>query len=105
MCAFITFTTQEAFERCRKYLFWRDEKGKRNKDHDALWLFDEETKMQGATEPSNIIWENLEVRAKKRYTREMIVGFAVFLFIMFTFVLFSALKSYQGRNLLKYPEN
>ena len=61
--------------------------------------------MMGATEPSNIIWENLEVRARKRYMREFVVGFVVTLFIIFTFVLFSALKSYQGGNLMKYPEN
>ena len=33
VCAFITFTTQEAYERCCKYLFKKDEVGHKNEDY------------------------------------------------------------------------
>lgn len=61
VCAFVTFTHQEAYERCEEYLFKHDNTGARNHNYNALELFEEETKIEQAPEPSNVIWENLEV--------------------------------------------
>ena len=58
--AFIIFTNQEAFERCQNNLF-RNIGGKRNKERKNFELLGDVPVFDEAPEPTNIIWENLEV--------------------------------------------
>ena len=59
--AFITFTSSEGYERCEKYLFQRDPSGKVNHNYRKLKLLGEDVVLTAAPEPSNIVWENLDV--------------------------------------------
>jgi len=59
--AFITFASSEGYERCAKYLFKEDILGKQNKNCKKLKLLGEEVVLSAAPEPSNIVWENLDV--------------------------------------------
>ena len=65
MCAFITFKTQEAKERIAKWRIKKNEDGTNNKDcilDRKFEIFDEELRFEAAPEPSDIIWENLEIK-------------------------------------------
>lgn len=79
--------------------------GKLNDKYQPFEILGEETKFTEAPEPSNVLWENLEVTGKQRAGRKCGVGMVIFFFMVFTFVLFSVLKSKQGANKLKYPDN
>lgn len=79
--------------------------GKLNEKYKPFEILGEETKFTEAPEPSNVLWENLEVTGKQRNGRKCGVGMVIFFFMVFTFVLFSVLKSKQGGNKLKYPDN
>lgn len=105
MCAFITFTEQEAFERCERYLFKYDRNKASNDDYDPLVMFDSEMKIEEAPEPSNVIWENLEVSSMTRGARKSGVVLLITLFIFITFLVYSGLKSRAGANKLKYPSS
>ena len=61
--------------------------------------------MSKAPEPTDVIWENLQVTHKVRRTRQVQAGLAIMCFILVTFILQSALKSYKGYNIWKYPQN
>jgi hypothetical protein len=56
-----------------------------------------------APEPTNIVWENLEVSRRKRNINKVIVGFFIILFIIAMFLLFGVLKSQSAKNKIKYP--
>lgn len=60
-------------------------------------------KFKAAPEPTNIIWENLEVSYSTRLKRKCVVSGLVALFIALTFVLFTFLKVQSGKNKVKYP--
>jgi len=59
--AFITWETQEGYERCNNYLFQRTTNGLKNKQKQTFTVFGFEPRISDAPEPTNIIWENLEV--------------------------------------------
>ena len=59
--------------------------------------------MNEAPEPSNIIWENLDVSLNTQRKRECGVGIIIVIFIILTLMLFSVLKGVAGINNLKYP--
>jgi len=59
--------------------------------------------IEDAPEPSNILWENLEVSKATRAKRSLIAGLLIALFIFITFIIFSLMKSASGANSLKYP--
>lgn len=71
---FITFNTQEGLERSLNYLCENDFTGHKNKDREEYYkknphkmkfeLFGESPVVTSAPEPSNIIWENLEIEGK-----------------------------------------
>jgi hypothetical protein len=94
--AFITFKTQEGFERCCKYI------GK-SKKTPVMKLLDQKVHFKEAPEPSNIIWENLEVTGPTMAKREAIAGFWITLFIIFCFLTITAIKAYSGTTKAKYP--
>lgn len=49
-----------------------------------------------AVEPSNILWENLEVRACERFWRKMGINFAAFLIIIASIALIYYVKTIEG---------
>jgi len=59
--------------------------------------------MEDAPEPTNIIWENLEITGHTMRIRRVIAVIIMSIFIFLLFILFTALKSYNGKNKLKYP--
>lgn len=79
--------------------------GHKNQKLVPFELLGEECKFIEAPEPSNVLWENLEVTGKQRAARKCGVGMVILFFMIFTFVLFSVLKSKQGANKMKYPDN
>jgi len=104
VCAFVTFTQQEAYERCEgHYLKYLRTDGSVNTEYEPLMLLGEPTTVTAAPEPSNVIWENLEVTPVQRGCRKTGVTLLITLFIFLTFLLYSALKSRAGENKLKYP--
>jgi len=102
--AFITFSSSEGMERCAKYLCKHGTfSGEGNALYKPLPLLGEEMRMNEAPEPSNIIWENLDVPLRTHRQRKCIVGFVIAIFIILTLILFSFLKGKAGINNLKYP--
>lgn len=79
--------------------------GRNNEKYQPFEFLGEQTKFSEAPEPSNVLWENLEVTGKQRTSRKCGVYMVILMFMVFTFVLFSVLKSKQGANKLKYPDN
>lgn len=59
VCAFITFTNQEAKERVLKYLVEKTPAGLKNEDFDGFVSLGCNLRVRDAPEPSDIIWENL----------------------------------------------
>lgn len=102
--AFITFASSEGMERCAKYLCKHGAfSGEGNSLYKPLPLLGEEMRMNEAPEPSNIIWENLDVSQRTHRQKECCVGIVITIFIILTLVLFSVLKGVAGINNLKYP--
>jgi len=65
VCAFVTFATQEGYERCAKRVFTAAQKRRGNAGlADRLTILDEVAEVDAAPEPSNIIWQNLEKSRK-----------------------------------------
>lgn len=93
VCAFVTFTEQEAYERCEEYFFkyLRTDKSYNTK-YQPLQFLEEETLIEAAPEPSNIVWENLECTAVQRASRKFCVIVTICVFIFLTFLLYSSLK-------------
>lgn len=86
-------------------MFKYDRNGASNDDYDPLVLFESEMKIEEAPEPSNVIWENLEVSSMTRGARKSGVVMLITLFIFITFLVYSGLKSRAGSNKLKYPSS
>jgi len=89
---FVTFNRQEAVARCEKYLM-----GKK-RDESCLILQENKFEIEKAPEPSDVIWENLEVSRGMMKTRTFFVGLAILIFLLFTLVLFTLLKTEAGKN-------
>lgn len=94
--AFITFRTQEGFERCSKYM------GK-SKTKPVMKLFDYPVTFRAAPEPSNVIWENLEVTGPTMKKRQCISYLWIGAFILVCFLLITILKVQSGTTKAKYP--
>ena len=50
-------------------------------------------KFKPAPEPSNIIWENLQISVPTMRKRNCLVNFIILLFVFATFILFVGLKA------------
>ena len=102
--AFITFESTEGYERCVKYLCKHGTfSGESNASYKPLPLLGENMHMNEAPEPSNVIWENLDVSKNTHRKRKIIVAIVIAIFIILTLILFSYLKGFAGINNLKYP--
>lgn len=94
--AFITFRTHEGYERCCKFM-------SNQKNAKKMTIFGQPVQFREATEPSNIIWENLEVTKATQKKRKVKVSIAILMFIVACFFLFVGLKATSGKNKQKYP--
>jgi len=68
-------------------------------------LLGEEAEVRICNEPSDILWENLEFTNIGRASRKCISTVLVVIFLIFTFVLFSYLRSHAGLFADKYPSS
>lgn len=105
VAAYVTFTTQEGLERCLVHLSDELPSGAVNHNRKEFRFLGEDAKIDAAPEPSNIIWENLEVSDAQINTRKCITGMIIAVFIFLTFLLFTYLKTQSGKNKLKYPSS
>ena len=97
VCAFITFTTQEAYERCCKYLFKKDEVGHKNEDYRKIKLFAQETTVEEATDPSNIVWEDLGITGKELFWNNIKANTIMTLLVLGGFFFFWFLRYIPNR--------
>ena len=88
--AFVTFTTQEAFERCNKYLFEQCDLGyEHHEDHRTFTMLGEPATINEAPDPTNIIWEDQgkdvvawnNIKANIMMTVLVLAGFCFFFFL------------------------
>ena len=70
--AFITFTTQEGFERCNNQMNKYNEKGELNRERLPYKFLTEEPFVRDAPDPSNIIWENQGITRKRKLCNNML---------------------------------
>ena len=104
ICAFVTFTTQEAKERALKYLSKKNENGTDNGDFtDGFKSSDIELEVVDAPEPSNILWENLQVSKTMEKINQGAVYFAITIILVIVFVIMAFLKRATAENMQKYP--
>jgi len=64
--AFITFTTQEGFERCNNQMNKYNEEGYLNRERLPYKFLTEEPFVRDAPDPSNIIWENQGITRNRK---------------------------------------
>jgi len=102
---FVTFESQEGFDRCEYYLFQRSREGKKNKHLKHTMLMGHRAHVNSANEPSDIIWENLQFTKMFMRKCQTKVFFVILIFVLLTFVLFSLMKSTAGKNKAKYPSS
>lgn len=103
VCAFITFTTQEAKERAMKYYSKYNEDGTSNSDYDPIISKDQEMEVVDAPEPSNILWENLQVSKLRVQVNQGVVYFAIFVILAIVFGTMTLLKKTASDNQKMYP--
>lgn len=101
VAAFITFETQEGYERACNL------KGTRNWKEQLVSakhsFMGEPLAMQEAPEPTNIIWENRDKTFTTQLKRKAIVVLVVIALLLGAFVGFYILKRQTVDNYLKYP--
>lgn len=101
VAAFITFETQEAYERAcnlKGIKNWKNELVR-----SKVKLLGEPFAMQEAPEPTNIIWENRDKTVTQQLKRQIGVYIAISLFLAGAFTIFYLLKRQTISNYLKYP--
>jgi hypothetical protein len=77
--------------------------GRKNSDFRQLILFSQKADVTEASEPSNIIWENLAVEESTRTRRKIVVFTVSTIFLFVCFMTFTAMKDMSGQNKLRYP--
>ncbi|CDW90155.1 UNKNOWN [Stylonychia lemnae] len=100
VAAFITFETQEGYERACNL------KEKRNifcQLQSKLDFLGQPLAFTEATEPTNIIWENRYLNDVQRFMRKLIVAVLVGIFLALTVFIFFLLKKATIDNQQKYP--
>ena len=94
VAAFITFKTQEGYERAIRF---KGEKRFCRKKAAEVEFVDRPLIMKPAPEPTNIIWENRSVKKKTRYIRTAGVVVVVFAIMLLVFYVFFIMKRYVIR--------
>jgi hypothetical protein len=98
ICAFITFTNQEAKERALKYLTEKTSEGLKNEDYEGFVSIGCDLKVMDAPEPSDIIWENLQitptvVKRMECLSWTIIASVLIGVFVLFTFMKLKAAEN------------
>jgi hypothetical protein len=82
--AFLTFENEEGLNRCLNY----NETVMGDESYaDYRTLLGEELDIDGASEPTDIIWENRHFTAFDRFNRTLVVIFLVTVLLSFSFVI------------------
>lgn len=102
---FVTFETQEGFDRCEYWLFNKTREGKKNKHFIETKLQGHKAAVASANEPTDIIWENLQFTKMFMRKCQCKVFVIILLVVICIFLLFTALKSTAGKNKTKYPQS
>ena len=99
---FMTFENEEGITRALKYdeviAAEPDKYGKYR-----TWLGDEVIEIQGASEPSDIIWENRQFTPRQRLCKSLIVILILALLLFGSFIIIFMLSMYSYDLLNKYP--
>ena len=102
--AFVTFTTQEACERCLKnYKADRDFLLRPKYKNEEMKLIDETLTIEKATEPTNLIWENQQISDWQMIKNQVYILTFIICFLILVLFFFSFLKSIASKLLLTYP--
>ena len=104
VAAFITFETQEAFERAMFYFPMNP--GDREVDDEFLdpvtpdekQFLGRDLKLMRATEPSNMIWENRHTTKKEIYCRSFFVAIAIVILLIGALALFTVMSALTVTN-------
>lgn len=99
----MTFTTQEAKERAMKYYCKFNEDGTDNNDYDPITSNEEVLEVLDAPEPSNILWENLQISKLMVRVNQGAVYFAIIVILVIVFGIMALLKKTAADNLKMYP--
>lgn len=110
VAAFITFETQEGYERGLQYfgmkaVATKEELAARQQyvpvqDTDLLL---HKFEMGAAPEPSNIKWENRHVTRSQQMCKSIIINFLVLCHLVAALALFAYMMQFAVTNLRKYP--
>lgn len=101
VCAFVTFTTLEAKERALKYYCKVDKEGQRNHYYTEYGGFNSGgmvLEVEEAPEPSEIIWENIEILKESEARRCSVFAVAITVLLAISFVTMSLLKKASAAN-------
>lgn len=77
--AFVTFTTQEAADRCERYFALN---GSSYKEENAFRILGQKVDCYRAQEPSDILWENLAISRNEQRCRALIAAIGLGLFLI-----------------------
>ena len=99
--AFLTFNTQEGYERALKY--WGPEADKPVEVTENHKFCDVQIKVTPAPEPSNIIWENRHITQAEQNRNKFFVTLAILCLLGIALVIFSVAKFYVTTIQAKYP--
>lgn len=105
ICAFITFTTQEARERFGRYNCKTRFSGNQNLDYEEYELLGEKAEISFCNEPSDIIWENLQVTNLGRISYKVVATKITLAFLAITTVIFYFLRLEAGSFVDKFPSS
>lgn len=102
--AFVTFSNQEAKEKCNKYYYEFDPiTGKANKDFKGLSMDDIQLEVVSAPEPTDVIYENFEITKEQVHCNEIFLYLYLTIAVIAAALVFVFLKLKSGKNNLMYP--
>ena len=92
--AFVTFNNEESYTRCLEdYSGSGSMLGSYFQSRNLRWEQTAPLKVSAAPEPSNIIWENLEITPNQRRAREFLSGCVMILLLLVSFAVVLAAKT------------
>lgn len=107
VAAFVTFTTQEGFERAINHYGPHSKKAEEDGTDQVhpgeKQILGEDLRCNEAPDPSNIIWQNRHVTRKQQNIRKFFVFIGVVIMLGCSFALFTWFKNIATNNQQKYP--
>ena len=98
--AFLTFENEEGLNRAINY---NETVLKDDRFENIRNLCDVHLKIEEASEPTDIIWENRQFTAKDRFYRSLIVSAGILGLLFLSFIIIFVLSTYSVSAALKYP--